>query len=390
MSFRRYHLVWMLPLFALTVVLLLGVAADSWLESAGGRHMLQTKLSKDLGLPVRLEGDFSLRLFPRLEIAGQELEIGQPGESDALAFSKDYSAVIELAPFLDREVKISSIRLNGGFLDLSHWPPAIETADEKAGSRMSFPQVASLEIENFYIRVQPEEKSLLIQQLRITGFRQGHESSLEMQARLMDRDTEVAQASLQGGLILAVGGLPTRLSVREMKLKLGSYLIDGLGGYWEWDQPAARLTGQMGWGQASSAADLRLTLALESEPSGSFAASYQGPQLPGDASLAFDFSVRPEVIGLERLNMQVIGQSLNGNGCLVLAEKPSLRLFLRAESLDMDKIYSIDFMQAGEGAELPLELAVELRVEKAWFAGAEAGDVVVTVGDEPVCPGQHP
>jgi hypothetical protein len=56
----------------------------------------------------------------------------------------------------------------------------------------------------------------------------------------------------------------------------------------------------------------------------------------------------------------------------------------------LDKIYSIDFLQAGEGAELPLELAVELRVEKAWFAGAEAGDVLVTVGPEPVCPGRDP
>jgi hypothetical protein len=352
--------------------------------------MLQTELSKGLGLPVRLTGDFSLRLFPRLEIAGQGLEIGQPGEPDALAFSKEYSAVIELAPFLDREVKITSIRLNEGFLDLSHWPPEIATAQQKAGSPMSLPQVASLEIDNFSIRAQPQDKSLLIQQLLITGFRQGHESNLEMRARLMDRESEVTQLTLQGGLTLAAGSLPMKLSIREMKLNWGTYAVDGLGGNWEWDQPAASLTGQMLWGQASSAADLRLALTLGPEPSGSVLASYQGPQLPGPASLAFDFFVRPDAVGLEHLNIEVSGQSLEGDGCLVLAENASLRLSLQAETLDMDKIYSIDFMQAGEGSELPLELAVELRVDKAWFAGAEAGDVLVAVGREPVCPGQYP
>ena len=50
--------------------------ADSWLESAGGRRMLENALTSRSGVPVRLLGDFDLMLLPAIGASGTELVVG--------------------------------------------------------------------------------------------------------------------------------------------------------------------------------------------------------------------------------------------------------------------------------------------------------------------------
>jgi hypothetical protein len=387
LKFKRRHLVWILPLVIVAFVFLLGVLADSWLESSGGRHMLQTELAKNLGIPVRLKGDYSLRLFPRLEIAGQDLEIGQPDGLDVPAFASEYSAVIELAPFIHREVKITSVRVRGGHLDLDRLSADAGAESQPAGSQMSLPQVASLEIGDFHVRLERNQKSLLIERLQVRGFRQGDESEFELQARVMNGQSEMARVKAHGGLILALGDATSRVDISEMKLDWGDTEIGGLSGVWEWRQSTSRLAGHMLWDQDSNSAELRLDLAVVPAPSGSFHARYRNPQLSEPASVSLHFVFQPGEIEMSQLDIEITGQSISGSGCLKLADSPSLHLLLGAETLDLDRIYSLDLPQRGDGTELPLDLAVELRIEEARFAGAKASDLVVAAGPEPACAG---
>jgi len=387
LTIRLRHLIWMLPVTLAVIVVLLGVLADSWLESSGGRHMLQTELSKSLGLPVRLNGDYSLKLFPRLEIAGRDLEVGQTGGAGSLALGEEYSAVVELAPFIHREVKITSVRVHGGFVELGNLPKATGDRDRESLSQIAYPQVASLEIDNFRIRRQPEEKSILIDRLLIKDFRQGREAKLDLRALLMDSKSEIARMSMHGGLTLAAGDLPSRLDVREMAVDWGAVSIEGLSGDWEWDPRAVQLAARVDWQHSGGSADLRIDIRLESTPSGSFLIHYQGSPLPEPATLGFDYSIDPGNIELSDLDITMGGQSLAGWGCMILSDPPTLNLSLQAESLDLDTLHSIDWKPQGDGAEIPLKLAVELRVQKAWFAGAEGTGVVVATGPKPECSG---
>ena len=64
---RRY-LLWLIPLLIVALLYLLGVAADAWLESAGGRRLVENALGDSLGAPVHLNGDYRFRLLPRLAV----------------------------------------------------------------------------------------------------------------------------------------------------------------------------------------------------------------------------------------------------------------------------------------------------------------------------------
>ncbi len=69
--------VWLVALVAL-VLLFPGLYwfADAWLESSGGRQMLEQELGARFGMSVRLEGEFDLMLLPDIGVSGTRLVIG--------------------------------------------------------------------------------------------------------------------------------------------------------------------------------------------------------------------------------------------------------------------------------------------------------------------------
>ncbi len=386
------RLIWIVPLSLvslLVVFVLFGMAADAWLESSGGRSLLQRELSKSLGLPVRLDGDYSLKLFPRLKIAGSRLQIDQPDGKAALASSKEYSAVIELKPLLHRELRIVSIGLRGGFVDISRVPNEGGDGQATDGSAMPLPAVASLEIHDFSVRLAPPDNHLLIRHLQLTGFQAGRAAGLDIDAGWLNGPEETAQLRLQGGLTVMPGSLSSRLDIREMELKWGETLVQGLKGEWHWDQPAASLDGQMSWEQSGQAAAGQFKLALGAPMSGSLAVQYHQESLP-PSRLTSDFTVLPDQVGLQTVGMEIAGQSLAGDGCLWLTDPVALHLNLQAAELDLDKIYAMMPEQQAGGTESPIDLAIHLHAEKAWMAGAEADDVNVAIGPEPACTGPNP
>jgi len=96
--------------------------ADSWLESSGGRRMLEQTLSGRIGMSVRLEGEFDLMLLPAIGVSGTELVIGDPGQETEFARSREYEISVALEPLLDRKVLIEWIRLTGGHIYPERYP----------------------------------------------------------------------------------------------------------------------------------------------------------------------------------------------------------------------------------------------------------------------------
>lgn len=384
MSVSLHRIAWILPLLILVLALLLGVVADSWLESSGGRQMLQRELTRSLGLPVRLEGDYHLKLFPRLKIAGSGLEIGQPGNLGVLALSQEYSAVIELVPFFHREVRITSIGLHGGFVDFSRAPDEAVGAKEASTHELSLPQVAVLEISDFAVRLAKED-SIMIRQLQLRGFQPGKEANFDIDAGLISGQAESARLNLHGGLIMAEGSFSTQLRILGLTLKWGESMVAGLTGEWKWDQQGSRLTGHMAWEQTSQSAALQLQLAFTTPPSGFLRAQYHQQDLPEPSNLEIDFSVLPDRLDLRNVGIKIAGQSIGGDGCLLLTGKTALHLSLQAGDIDLDRIYSLLPAQQGNGPEPPWVLAIQLHADKAWLAGAEASDISVEIGSQPDC-----
>ena len=68
---RRFKkLVLFLPLGLALVLFLLVLLADAWLESSTGRNKLESALERSLGMPVDLQGDFSITLLPSPGVSG--------------------------------------------------------------------------------------------------------------------------------------------------------------------------------------------------------------------------------------------------------------------------------------------------------------------------------
>jgi len=377
------RLLWILPLFLLVLFLLLGVVADAWLESSGGRKMLQRELGKSLGLPVRIGADFHLEFIPRLQISGRGLEIGQPGKAGLWVVCDGYTVAIELAPFIHREVSIANVDLRGGTAGFNSAGYEAEAETAGIGQEFNLPQVALLAISDFRILLEQQDRSFLIKRLQLTNFQPGRAAGFYIDAGWIDGQEEKAGLSLRGGLQVGAS-LSSSLEVREMMVNLGGTALTGLTGEWQFDRPTARLKGRMVWKQAPHAAELQLELASMTPPTGAVHARYQRATTE-PSSLSVRFTFLPEHVLLQNLVVELAGQSIGGDGCLLLSEEPVVNLSLQAEDLDLDRVYSILPANEDGSAELPFVPAIRLDVRKARYAGADAADVTVHIGADPDC-----
>jgi hypothetical protein len=113
MKFLQRHK-W-LSLSATLILLLLAAfwLADTWLESSGGREMLEQNLSSRIGVPVRLQGEFDLALWPSIGVSGTELVIGDPGPDSELIRSGEYAFAVALLPLLEKQLVIERVEVRG-------------------------------------------------------------------------------------------------------------------------------------------------------------------------------------------------------------------------------------------------------------------------------------
>lgn len=382
-------LFWLLPSLVILLLYVLVEWADAWLESPGGRKLLQRELGKGLGLPVTLQGEYGLRLFPRLEIAGAGLVVGErPGDSVFL-YGRNFSAEVELLPLFNRQVRVASIGISEGFIDLANLPSPVGLPSgagaATATAPVTLPDVASLEVENFSVRYADSPYRLDIGEMVLGGFQAGTPASLTLKAALMSGETMRAATNLRGSLLVEPADLSTGLHIEHMEIALDGVHIGGITADGRWDRRTGRVDGQVGWRDASQSANVRFGLAADDPVSAALQGEYRSDVLLAPITLAVESRFLPGSVALDSVVLALDSQRIDGSGCIRFDELAGLHLDLAADELDLDALAPVFPEGQGEAADLSFVRAMRLRVRTARLSGALAEDVLVQAGTEPAC-----
>jgi hypothetical protein len=101
------------PLALVLLMAVAYVAAETWLESAGGKRALEKTLSSRIGMPVRLGGDFNLRLLPSVSVSATQLAVSDPSTGEEVATGNYIEADLALAPLFREELDVSRLSVEG-------------------------------------------------------------------------------------------------------------------------------------------------------------------------------------------------------------------------------------------------------------------------------------
>lgn len=166
---RSRNLVLLLLVIVLSMPFAAYWLADAWLESTGGRQMLEQELSRRLGMSVRLEGEFDLMLLPDIGVDGTVLLIGgEAGAPSLFSSFREFEISVALKPLLKRQVVVEWIRLTGGRVYPDRYRSATG-ADSNGSTRL--PEVQELTLRDFEI-VLPGENTppLKLRSLEVSDF----------------------------------------------------------------------------------------------------------------------------------------------------------------------------------------------------------------------------
>lgn len=350
----------LLALLFAGVYLLAGI----WLESSGGRQAIEQELSRRLGVPVNLLGEFSIALLPSLGVAGTELVIGVPGPESELGRSEVYSVELALRPLLDGVLVIESFSLAGGRLYLERLPGDDGAAADSGSAPLRLPDIESFAIRDFEI-IAGGDGRFLLQEFELKGFAGGRQAPFRL--------TVAGYGSLSG--------------------ELG------------WNASAAELGASAAWsGYVPGVLQFRLTANLASA-SGDLQAGWSPPGAAADSAaairIALDYEFRPGGVALAEVRLDAGSQSAAGAGCVVLDDPPALHLDMASPRIDLDALPDLaalasfgdaDAGEAGEqaegaGTDTALAFNLRLRAAEARGGGAVAREAVLQVGSEPDCSG---
>jgi uncharacterized protein involved in outer membrane biogenesis len=205
--------------------------ADTWLESSGGRQMLEQTLTGRFGMRVRLEGEFELMLLPAIGVSGTELVIGGMDAGTEFARSREYEISVALQPLLDRKVLLEWVRMTGGRIYPERYTQSGSIGEGKKGAGLNtvgtastanflLSEIREISIRDFQIVLPGEDEfPLPVKKLTISGFAE-------------NRDTPFA---LEIENLAAVDGRlrwdPSRslLQFGNLRLDLGGQLVGGQG-----------------------------------------------------------------------------------------------------------------------------------------------------------------
>jgi hypothetical protein len=190
---------WVLAL--LTGVVLLPVVVywigGAWLESSGGRQLLEKTLTGLIGMSVRLEGEFELMLLPALGVSGTDLVIGGRDPESEFARSQEYEISVALWPLVDRKVLIEWLRMTGGRIYPERYSPEddgnegrsepeLDNVGAASAANFLLPEIRELSIRDFQIVLPGEDEfPLHVKELTINGFAENQETLFALNIRNM-------------------------------------------------------------------------------------------------------------------------------------------------------------------------------------------------------------
>ncbi|MGK2924102.1 MAG: hypothetical protein ACSLE2_00630 [Lysobacterales bacterium] len=333
--------------------------AGAWLESRGGREAIEQQLSRRLGVPVNLQGDFSIALLPSVGVAGTELVIGEPGTAAELGRSAEYAVELAVRPLLRGTLVVESFSLAGGRLYLARLPPrgGADRVPDGNTPPPGLPDIGSFTIRDFEI-VTADDSRFLLQEFSLEGFEPGRPAPF----RLAVAD--------YGAL---AGTLDWRAATSELLLSAAwSDYLPGL------------LQLRLRLGLAAGAGDLE----ADWSPPGTAATA------PAVIRMAAGYEYRPGGIGFAGFRLDAGAQYAAGEGCLLLGDVPALHLDLASPQIDFDALPDLSALAAlggeeeeGAATDSVLSLNLRLRAAEARGAGAVAREAVLQAGGEPDCSG---
>ena len=156
------------------------LAADAWLESSGGRRLLERELSGRIGMEVKIDGDFDLMLIPSIGMSGTNLVVGGPDEGEVFASSRVFEVSVALQPLLNRNVQVEWIRLSGGRVHPGRYQPA---KDHDGVSNLDLPAIGELTVRDFrFIFSDNEEDAFALSEFSVREFTANSETPFSLAA----------------------------------------------------------------------------------------------------------------------------------------------------------------------------------------------------------------
>jgi len=383
-----------LPLGLALVLFLLVLLADAWLESSTGRKKLESALESSLGMPVDLQGDFSITLLPGPGVSGSGLSIGAEGSGSAFIQSRDYHVAIELIPLIGGELKVLSVSAIDGLLDVARYRGPEASAAGEGKSKVRLPEIERLELENIRL-VLPgsDENSLLIRNLELEAFREDEPSPLMFELSLQSSDAVIAVLSAQSKLLVSSGLGQISVDLESLELISESLELSGIHGQITWQGVQELLNGQLAWEDPALGSG-HLTVNLYPATSAGTVELEFAPAAQDQAlNTRLNFESKKQDIFLDELLLSFGDQEVTGRGCLLTAESRALHLSLNSEFIDIEALNSLFPDGSGPGSgmgsdmrdDLPVDLNVKLTIGELHIAGAIVHDAEISLGQPAQC-----
>lgn len=373
------------------LLLLGGWVGDLWLESAGGRRLLQHELSKAIGSPVHLSGDYRMRLVPRVVIVGEALALGLE-VGGAPVTVESFEAAVGLLPLLRSSLRIDSVILTGGRVDVGRLDRL--RGNEPAGAPpVSLPAVAEFELRQFRLLLPDREMEVRLDRLELAGFRPDSPTPLAIEAALFDQGEPFLAARLNGSVQLPADASSVRLLLDSLSVRADPNPPFELRGRIEWWGADERVTGELRYEGPADSIMLDVTARVGAGMSGEARAVYEHAAPVRSASAEIRFVREAPDIRLQAITVDIDGQQLAGRGCVRVGDRLTLAASLAAAELDLDRLDGWFAMPDEEGAareELPFDPAIAIDVAEARMSGSIAHGVRIRVGPEPSCPDPVP
>jgi len=372
-----------LPTGLLALFFLLLLAADAWLESASGKRTLERAVFRTLEMPVELRGEFSIKLSPPLGVSGTELFIGGRERGETFVISREYELSLALLPLLDGVVRVLSIRFAEGVLDVTQYP--VQGSEGAPAATSGLPEIRHLELADFRI-VLPgsEDTQLLVRKWVLDGFRENLETPLSIDAGLVSGQEMLLSVQAEATIMAKSGGTALSLEILQAGVDIKGTKFNDLAGRMEWNGKDGEFNARLEWRgeeDESFAADAQLSAA---SGAGLLKVNYDSlPVLAGNAVLEFNLAENGVV--LTAVDVNAMDQQLQGTGCLLTGQTPSLELELHAQTLDLDR-FPADFGAGDEsGPGAPIELNLQLAAAEVRAGELIIHDFGIQTGRKPDC-----
>jgi hypothetical protein len=387
-------------LATLVLVLVVSLAGywlgNRWLESSGGREMIEAELGRRAGMNVRLTGEFDLMFFPAIGVSGTGLAIGGAGPDSEFARSREYEISVALKPLLDRKLVVEWVRLTGGVIHPDRFSSA---KNEAAGAAVGAALAANGNGKAGLIAAEAAPTAA-------NGNGKAGLIAAEAAPTASNGNGETGSIAAEAAPTASNGNGETG-SIAAEAAPTGANINGETGLIAAKAAPTGAPTGaNSGFPEIQELTIRDLSIVLPGEAAErlklkhfsirNFAESRDTPfELEIDRLASVEGSFRWEysrsLIHFGKLLLDLGGQRVDGQGCLDLRTPASLHLALQAGVFDLDAFRnSLPGAtaipgQGGPGGGPPIEIRARFSADELTVSGVRAESVVLSLGAEPAC-----